>query len=249
MRVLVKVSTQHQIRGPGITGGCELTHGARKWTWVFCKSTIALNSWVIPSPPSIVFSFVCFSFINQFIHLHFKWSPPRSPLHKPSSQPPLSFASKRVLPHQPTYPCLTSSSILLCSAIKLPEQDQGPPLPLMPDKAILCYIGEALSLGDGEWGTKLFYVSKSQSYFDCQRCDHHKCPLPPNVMSRLSTVFMFLLSRCIFCISSHFSTLNFCFPSFCWLKCFSLPGEKGKLIWPEFQERWARLSGIGCQVQ
>jgi hypothetical protein len=40
----------------------------------------------------------------------------------------------------PTYPCQPHcSSILLCWGIK-PEQDQGPLLPLMPDKAVFCDI-------------------------------------------------------------------------------------------------------------
>ena len=40
----------------------------------------------------------------------------------------------------PTHPFLLHcSSIPLCWGTK-PPQDQGPPLPLMSDKAILCYI-------------------------------------------------------------------------------------------------------------
>ena len=39
--------------------------------------------------------------------------------------------------HQPTH--ASPASIPLCWSNK-PPQDQGPPLPLMPDKAILCYI-------------------------------------------------------------------------------------------------------------
>ena len=53
---------------------------------------------------------------------------------------PFPFASIRVLLHPPTHPLLPHlSSIPLHWGIK-PPQDQGPPLPLMPDKAILCYI-------------------------------------------------------------------------------------------------------------
>ena len=50
---------------------------------------------------------------------------------------PLLFASKRVLPTHPLEP--HPSSIPLCWGIK-PPQNQGPSLPLKPDKAILCYI-------------------------------------------------------------------------------------------------------------
>jgi hypothetical protein len=50
---------------------------------------------------------------------------------------PLPPASIRVLPTH-LFPH-HHSSIPLCWGIKLP-QDQGPPIPLMPNKAILCYI-------------------------------------------------------------------------------------------------------------
>jgi hypothetical protein len=61
-----------------------------------------------------------------------------SPLRNPLSHPPSSCFCEGVL--LPTCPFLPHRhSILLCWGIK-PSQDQGPPLPLMPDKAILCYI-------------------------------------------------------------------------------------------------------------
>lgn len=53
---------------------------------------------------------------------------------------PFPFASKRVLPDLPTHSYLTALAFPLCWGIKAP-QDPGPPLPLMPDKAILCYAG------------------------------------------------------------------------------------------------------------
>jgi hypothetical protein len=64
-----------------------------------------------------------------------------SPLPISTPQPPIPstipFASKSLLPHPPVLP--HPSSIPLCCGNK-PPQDQGLPLPLMPDKAILCYI-------------------------------------------------------------------------------------------------------------
>ena len=47
-------------------------------------------------------------------------------------------ASMRVLPHKFTHFCLPCPPLPLHWGIE-PSKDQGPPLPLMPDKAILCY--------------------------------------------------------------------------------------------------------------
>lgn len=58
------------------------------------------------------------------------------PLHKLPIQSPLPPAYMRELTH-PLPPHLPSIS--LCRGIK-PPQDQGSPIPLMPDKAILWYI-------------------------------------------------------------------------------------------------------------
>jgi hypothetical protein len=58
----------------------------------------------------------------------------------PPSHPPLPFASMRVLPHPPTYSFLTTLAFPFTLGCIKPPQDQGPPLPLMPDKAILYYI-------------------------------------------------------------------------------------------------------------
>ena len=55
------------------------------------------------------------------------------PIHPP---PP---ASMRVLPHLPIPSCLTTLVFPGHWGIE-PSQDQGPPLPLILDKAILCYI-------------------------------------------------------------------------------------------------------------
>jgi hypothetical protein len=77
-----------------------------------------------------------FFFINYFIYLYFKCYPPvfSSQNPYPIPIPPVSL---RVIPtHSPTP---TWPSIPLHWGID-PLQDQGPPLPLMPDKVILCYI-------------------------------------------------------------------------------------------------------------
>ena len=52
---------------------------------------------------------------------------------------PIPFASMRVVLHLLTHSCFTTLAIPLCWGIKLAYY-QRPPLPLMPDKAILCYI-------------------------------------------------------------------------------------------------------------
>jgi hypothetical protein len=63
-------------------------------------------------------------------------TPPQT--HHPTSTFfPLPFASMEVLPHTPTLSCPTTQHPPGC--IK-PPQDQDPPIPLMSDKAILCYI-------------------------------------------------------------------------------------------------------------
>ena len=58
-----------------------------------------------------------------------------SPLQNPSPIPPPT-SSKRVIPLISTY---SPFRIPLCWGIKSPEY-QWPSLPLMPDKAVLCYI-------------------------------------------------------------------------------------------------------------
>ena len=58
----------------------------------------------------------------------FPVSPPEKPLFHPL---PVSI---KVFPHS-----LAGTSIPLCWGIE-PSQNQRSPLPLMPDKAILCYI-------------------------------------------------------------------------------------------------------------
>ena len=61
------------------------------------------------------------------------------PFHKPPIPCPLTSASMRVLP-QPNNTLPTHCpSILPYWGIE-PPQDQGPPLPLVPNKAILYYI-------------------------------------------------------------------------------------------------------------
>ena len=61
---------------------------------------------------------------------------PVSPLQTPIKSPFSLFLQG----YSPTYPLLPQQpSIPLCWDIE-PPQDRGPPLPLMPDKVILCYI-------------------------------------------------------------------------------------------------------------
>jgi hypothetical protein len=63
-------------------------------------------------------------------------SPSEFPLHKPHIPSPFPFLYEGVPP--PAHPLLPQ-----CSSIPLPwepPQNQGAPLPVMPDKAILCYI-------------------------------------------------------------------------------------------------------------
>jgi hypothetical protein len=79
-------------------------------------------------------------FIGYFIYLLFNCYPPSwFPLFKPSISSLLPLASMGVI-HPSTYRLLPHHpSIFLCLGIE-PSQDRGSPLPLMPGKAILCYI-------------------------------------------------------------------------------------------------------------
>ena len=78
-----------------------------------------------------------FLFIGYFIYLHSKCYPlSQFPLHKA----PIPFLPLLLWGYSPTYLFL-----IPCPGIPLhwdikPSQDQGTPLPLMPDKAILCCI-------------------------------------------------------------------------------------------------------------
>jgi hypothetical protein len=98
------------------------------------------------SVTAFIFSFLSF-FKGYFIYLHFKCCPPSwFPLRKhPITSPlplPLWGCSPCLYEGPPplTHPLLSHRSrIPLHWGIK-PPQDQGPPLPLIPDKAILCYI-------------------------------------------------------------------------------------------------------------
>jgi hypothetical protein len=81
-------------------------------------------------------------FIGYFLFLHFKCYPPsRFPLQNtPILSSPPCPASMRVLLHPPTYSLPPSCpGFSLHWVIKTP-QDQGPLLPLMSYKAILCHI-------------------------------------------------------------------------------------------------------------
>ena len=78
-------------------------------------------------------------FLGYFIYLHFKcYTPSQSPLCKPSIPFLLPFVSKMVLPHSSTHSCLTTLASPYARARIL--HNHGPPLPLVPDKAILCYF-------------------------------------------------------------------------------------------------------------
>jgi hypothetical protein len=79
--------------------------------------------------------FHCILFIGYFIYLHFKCYPPSVfLLHKPPSSLLLTLYEGA---HSPAHPILPQRpSVLLYWVIK----DQGAPLPVMADKAVLCYI-------------------------------------------------------------------------------------------------------------
>jgi hypothetical protein len=87
--------------------------------------------------PGIVLSF----FISYFIYLHFKcYSPSHFPLHKPPVPSSLLLPLWGCfLPRTPIQLLPQQPSIPLSWVIK-PPQDQGAPLPVIPGKAILCYI-------------------------------------------------------------------------------------------------------------
>jgi hypothetical protein len=81
----------------------------------------------------------CFLFIGYFLYLYFKSYHLSLPPEVSYSIPPPP-ASMRVFPNPPTHPFRH-----FCPPISLhwaiePSQDRGPLLPLMPNKAILCYI-------------------------------------------------------------------------------------------------------------
>jgi hypothetical protein len=78
-----------------------------------------------------------FIFIGYFIYLHFKCPPSQFPLHTPLFPLP-SPCLYEGAPHLLTHSCFST-----LASIPLPwqhPQDQGAPLPVMPDKAIFCYI-------------------------------------------------------------------------------------------------------------
>ena len=56
-----------------------------------------------------------------------------------ANSPPLPIASKKVL-HSPTHPYLPHHPSIPLWWGNKPPQDQAPPLPLMPDSIVLCYI-------------------------------------------------------------------------------------------------------------
>ena len=68
-------------------------------------------------------------FSGYFIYLHLKgYLPSHFPLHKPLSHPP-PRAFMRVLPHPPTTSLLSDLTFPQNGAL----QNQGPPLPFMPN--------------------------------------------------------------------------------------------------------------------
>jgi hypothetical protein len=99
---------------------------------------MALNS---ASHPSIKLSSFFPFVIGYFIYLHFKCyilSPFPTPENTDSI--PALPASMRVCPYPPTHPFLPPGPRIPPSLRHQAFSDQGPLLPLMPNKAILCYI-------------------------------------------------------------------------------------------------------------
>ena len=133
-------------------------------------------------------------------------SPPQAPI--PS---PLPFASKRVFLHPPTLSSLTP----LPFPFTVPPQDQKPSLPLISDKAVLCYIcswshghSHVYSLVDGlvsgsSGGIDLLILS-----FVYWRCNpfHSLSPFPNSSIGSLGSVRWLTVSICI-CITQMLKQL------------------------------------------
>jgi hypothetical protein len=102
-----------------------------------------------------------------------------SPLQNPFPIIPTP-AFMRVFPYPPTHPLPSHHpSIPLCCSLQHP-QDQGTPLPLMPDKAIICYICNwshgslhmytmegglvPVSSGDSGWLILLFFYRVANAF-------------------------------------------------------------------------------------
>jgi len=86
---------------------------------------------------SFFLSFFLFSFFIGYFNLHFKcYSLSKCPVHRPPSLPPSSI---RVFP-LPNHPSFLPPHPDLSYTGVHPWQDQGLLLPLVPNKAILCYI-------------------------------------------------------------------------------------------------------------
>jgi hypothetical protein len=109
-----------------------------EYKWIFKRNYVFLchKSTNMRITCVMTYRFFC---IGYFIYLHFKCCPPsQSPICKPSIPSPLPFASNRVLspPTNPFPPHPLTSPFPRAACL----QDQTPPLPLMADKEILCYI-------------------------------------------------------------------------------------------------------------
>jgi hypothetical protein len=96
-----------------------------------------LEDWLIGSLWLWFFKII---FIGYYLYLHSKCYPlsryhPKTPY--PISPPP---ASIRVFPYPPTHSCHLALKFLYTGVSIEPSEDQGPLLPLMSDKAILCYM-------------------------------------------------------------------------------------------------------------
>jgi hypothetical protein len=89
------------------------------------------------------FFFACFFLLFYWIFSLFTFqmlSPfpvPPSETPYPISLPPVSM---RVLPHPPNHPLLPPCLGIPLYWVMEPSQEKGPPPPIMPNKAILCYI-------------------------------------------------------------------------------------------------------------
>jgi hypothetical protein len=128
------------------------------FSYYYCaiiKSKIKFSSfyWIARRPlesqikrPKNFFLAIFFSFfIGYFIYLHFKCYFPSQFSSTSLLPPPPSLCLYKSAP-QPTHPPLPQQPSIPLSWVIKPPLDQGAPLPVMPDKAILCYISRAMSI-------------------------------------------------------------------------------------------------------
>jgi hypothetical protein len=137
------------------------------------------------------FMYIYFSlFIIYFIYLLFKYYPPTQfPLHKPPSPFPSPCLYEGFPP--PAHPLLPQHpNIPLPWVIESP-QDQGPPLPLMSDMVILCYISSwshgsptlvgglvTGSTGESGWLILLFFLWGFNPFSSYSPCPNFSTGVP-----------------------------------------------------------------------